>query len=44
MGFYNDMGNLEWERLMMGLGLVYGAQLVFDKTKAYVAAGGLRSA
>jgi acyl-CoA dehydrogenase len=36
MGFYNAMGNLEWERLMMALGPVYGAQLVFDKTKAYI--------
>jgi acyl-CoA dehydrogenase len=35
-GFYNAMGNLEWERLMMAIGPVYGAQLVFDKTKEYI--------
>ena len=36
MGFYNAMANLEWERLIMALGVVYGAQLAFDKTKAYI--------
>jgi alkylation response protein AidB-like acyl-CoA dehydrogenase len=35
-GFYNAMANLEWERLIMALGTVYGAQLAFDKTKIYV--------
>ena len=35
-GFYNAMANLEWERLVMALGAVYGAQLIFDKTKSYV--------
>jgi alkylation response protein AidB-like acyl-CoA dehydrogenase len=35
-GFYNAMANLEWERLIMALGVVYGAQLAFDKTKAYI--------
>jgi len=36
MGFYNAMANLEWERLIMALGAVYGAQLIFDKTLKYV--------
>jgi alkylation response protein AidB-like acyl-CoA dehydrogenase len=36
MGFYNAMANLEWERLMMALGTVYGAQLAFEKTKSYI--------
>jgi acyl-CoA dehydrogenase len=36
MGFYNAMANLEWERLIMALGTVYAAQLLFDKTKGYV--------
>ncbi len=36
MGFYNAMANLEWERLIMALGTVYGAQLIFDKTRTYV--------
>jgi acyl-CoA dehydrogenase len=36
MGFYNAMTNLEWERLIMALGTVYAAQLLFDKTKVYV--------
>jgi alkylation response protein AidB-like acyl-CoA dehydrogenase len=35
-GFYNAMANLEWERLIMALGVVYGAQLIFDRTKDYV--------
>ena len=35
-GFYQAMGNLEWERLMMAIGPVYAAQLAFDKTKEYV--------
>ncbi len=35
-GFYNAMANLEWERLLMALGVVYSAQLVFDRTKTYV--------
>lgn len=35
-GFYNAMANLEWERLIMALGVVYSAQLAFDKTKTYV--------
>jgi alkylation response protein AidB-like acyl-CoA dehydrogenase len=35
-GFYNAMSNLEWERLIMALGTVYGAQLIFDKTRTYV--------
>ena len=35
-GFYNAMANLEWERLIMALGVVYGAQLAFDKTKTYI--------
>jgi alkylation response protein AidB-like acyl-CoA dehydrogenase len=36
MGFYNAMANLEWERLIMALGAVYGAQLVLDKTQVYI--------
>ena len=36
MGFYNAMAHLEWERLVMALGAVYGAQLAFDKTRAYI--------
>lgn len=36
MGFYNAMANLEWERLIMALGTVYGAQLALDKTKTYI--------
>ena len=35
MGFYNAMGNLEWERLIMALGTVYGATLIFERTKIY---------
>ena len=35
-GFYNAMANLEWERLIMALGTVYGAQLIFEKTRTYV--------
>lgn len=35
-GFYNAMANLEWERLIMALGAVYGAALVFEQTKTYV--------
>ena len=35
-GFYNAMANLEWERLMMTLGAVAGAQLAWDRTFAYV--------
>jgi len=35
-GFYNAMANLEWERLIMALGAVYGAQILLDKTKTYV--------
>ena len=36
MGFYNAMANLEWERLVMALGTVYGAQMAFDKTRTYI--------
>ena len=36
MGFYDAMANLEWERLIMALGTVYGAQLAFDKTRTYI--------
>jgi len=36
MGFYNAMANLEWERLIMALGTVHGAQLAFDKTRTYI--------
>ena len=36
MGFYNAMANLEWERLIMALGTVYGAQMAFDKTRTYI--------
>jgi acyl-CoA dehydrogenase len=36
MGFYNAMANLEWERLIMALGTVYGAQLIFDRTRTYI--------
>ncbi len=35
-GFYNAMANLEWERLIMALGVVYSAQLIFDRTKTFV--------
>ena len=35
-GFYNAMANLEWERLIMALGAVYGAALVFEHTKNYI--------
>jgi len=30
------MANLEWERLIMALGAVYGAQLILDRTRDYV--------
>ena len=36
MGFYNAMANLEWERLMMALGVVYSAQLALEKTRTYI--------
>ena len=36
MGFYNAMANLEWERLIMALGTVYGAQMAWDKTRTYI--------
>ena len=36
LGFYNAMANLEWERLMMALGVVYSAQLALEKTRIYV--------
>ena len=36
MGFYNAMASLEWERLIMALGTVYGAQMALDKTRTYI--------
>jgi len=36
MGFYNAMANLECERLMMALGVVYSAQLALEKTRTYI--------
>jgi len=36
MGFYNAMANLEWERLLMALGTISGAQHAVEKTHTYV--------
>lgn len=36
MGFYQAMANLEWERLLMAIGAVYGSQLIWEKTQKYI--------
>ena len=35
-GFYQIMGNFQWERLSLALGAIGGAQEVFDRTVAWV--------